>query len=59
VVRLQAAPGVDAIRVLRRLLKLARRRWGLRAISIEAAPEFRKQPAPEECVGKWSDRDGA
>ena len=63
-VRFRAASGVDAIRALRALLKLALRRWGLRCLTIEGEdgpialdPPHRKQSPPEETVGRWQDRD--
>jgi hypothetical protein len=39
VIRLRAAPKVDAIRALRAALKVLGRRFGLRAISVRAEPE--------------------
>jgi len=39
VVRLRAAPKVDAIRALRAALKVLSRRFGLRAISVKAEPK--------------------
>jgi hypothetical protein len=39
VIRLRAAPKVDAIRALRAALKVLGRRFGLRAISIRAESE--------------------
>jgi hypothetical protein len=39
VIRLRAGPKVDAIRALRGVLKVLLRRFGLRAISIQAEQE--------------------
>jgi hypothetical protein len=39
VIRLRAAPKVDAIRALRAALKVLGRRFGLRAISVRAESE--------------------
>src|SRR5262245_23332394 len=34
--KLRAEPGVEAVPALRRMLKVALRRWGLRALSVES-----------------------
>jgi len=39
VIRLRAAPGVDGIRALRAFLKVALRRFGLRAVSVDTEAE--------------------
>jgi hypothetical protein len=39
VIRLRAAPDVDAVRAVRASLKVALRRFGLRALSIDTEPE--------------------
>jgi hypothetical protein len=48
VIRLRAAPKVDAIRALRAALKVLGRRFGLRAISIQ---EEQERPEGQE---RWS-----
>jgi hypothetical protein len=39
VVRLKPRPGVDGIRALRAALKLLGRKYGLRALKVETAPD--------------------
>jgi hypothetical protein len=47
VLRLAAKPGVDPIRALRSLLKLALRRFGLRCVGVEELAEQPSVKSPE------------